>query len=58
MDAFIYFPPGMEIGRDVIEDALEDALGTGRQGHGCRNVDLQIDDKAHARKCSRSFVTR
>ena len=56
MDAFIYFPPGLEIDRDTVEAALEDALGEAGEvtgaGSGVKgaNLDLHIDDKAPVNK--------
>lgn len=52
MDAFIYFPVGMKVDRDVVEDVLADALGdVGKvsgagSGQGGSHVDLHIDDRA------------
>lgn len=56
MDAFIYLPRNVGIGRDVIEDELEGALGEvgevtgGGSGVSGSNLDLYLDDQAPLEK--------
>lgn len=48
MDVFIYFPPGLEVPRDEIEDAIEACLGArgevtgGGGGTQGSNVDIEL----------------
>lgn len=50
MDIFVYFPPGMEIPRDLIEDELDEALeGRGEVtggggGVAGSNIDIWVRD--------------
>ncbi len=50
MDVFITFPPDLEIGKDVIEDTLDDAIGDlgevtgGGIGDRGMNIDLDVED--------------
>jgi hypothetical protein len=51
MDVFIYFPPDIDVEKDVIEDALDDAIGDlgevtgGGIGESGMNIDLDVEDE-------------
>jgi hypothetical protein len=51
MDVFIYFPAGIDVEKDVIEDALDDAIGDlgevtgGGIGESGMNIDLDVEDE-------------
>jgi hypothetical protein len=50
MDVFVYFPPDIDLERDVIEDTLDDAIAErgevtgGGIGDKGMNIDLDIED--------------
>jgi hypothetical protein len=52
MDVFIYFAPDIDVEKDVIEDALDDAIGElgevtgGGSGEKGMNIDLDVEDDA------------
>jgi hypothetical protein len=52
MDVFIYFPPNLDVEKDVIEDALDEAIGDlgevsgGGLGQQGMSIDLDVEDDA------------
>jgi len=50
MDVFIYFPAGIDVEKDVIEDTLDEAIGErgevtgGGIGEMGMNIDLDVED--------------